>query len=206
MGTDDSERIPFKVFIVSSHSNSMCTGSKLTLRKVVTGILLGLALLLVAARMVIRFRSQRKLHLDDFVLMFACLTLIASQALLYILKIENLYWLGEIGFDAMNPQSLASILEDPEAFYRRVLKIQRMEDSSAALTWTSIFAVKICFLLFFYQLIIRLRRLLLAWKVIFGVTIFFWAYCICTTFISCPHFDRNISKSTVPFPSNSTTY
>ena len=181
----------------------MYTGSKLTLRKVVTGVLLGLALLSAAARMVIRFRSQRKLHPDDFVLMFACLTLIASQALLYILKIENLYWLREIGSEPMNPHNLASILEDPEAFYRRVFKIQRMEDSSAALRWTSIFAVKICFLLFFYQLIIRIRRLILAWKVIFGITIFFWAYCICTIFISCPHFDRNIRKPTLPFPFNS---
>lgn len=206
MGTYDSERIPLKVFIVSSHSNSTYTGSKLTLMKVVTGILLGLAILSAVARMIIRFRSQRKLQPDDFVLLFACFTLITSQALLYNLKIENLYWVGEIGFDPMNPQTLASILEDPEAFYRRALKVQRIENSSAALTWTSIFAVKICFLLFFYQLITRLPRLLLAWKVIFGITIFFWAYCICTIFISCPHFNQSISKSALPSSSNSATY
>ena len=60
--------------MVSSHFNFMYTGSKLTSNKVMTGILLGLALLLVVVRMVIRFHSHGKLHSDDFVLMFACLT------------------------------------------------------------------------------------------------------------------------------------
>ena len=158
---------------------------------------------MAAARVVIQLHSQRKLLPDDFVLMFACSTFIASQALLYALKIEDVYWLRSTAMP-MNPQNLASILEDPETFHRRVVKFQRIENYSVALTWTSICAVKISFLLFFYQLITRLRKLILAWKVIFGVTILFWAFCMGALFISCPHFSpTTTSTSALPPPINS---
>lgn len=156
---------------------------------------MGLALVMAATRMVIRFHSRGKLLPDDFVLMFACSTFIASQSLLYILKIEDIYFVGGLAFESRSPQNLALISEDPLAFYRRVFKIQRIEFSSLTLTFTSIFAVKICFLLFFYEMITRLRRFILAWKVIFGITILFWAMCTCAIIISCPHFSPNISKS-----------
>ena len=150
---------------------------------------------MAAARMVIRFRFQKKLHSDDFVLMFACLTFVASQILLYILKVNNVHWFGAVAFDP-SPQTAASIFKDPEAFGRPLSKIQHMEYSIGILTWTSIFAVKICFLLFFHQMIIRLQRLILAWRVIFGITIIFWVLCSCGFFISCPRFGQAACKST----------
>lgn len=154
---------------------------------------MGLALVMAATRMVIRFHSRGKLLPDDFVLMFACSTFIASQSLLYILKIENIYFLGELTSESMSPQILAPILEDPQAFTRRVSKLQRIEFSSFTLTFTSIFAVKVCFLLFFYEMITQLRRFVLAWKLIFGITILFWALCTCTVFITCPHFSSKLA-------------
>lgn len=125
--------------MVSSHSVSMYTGSQLTLRMVVNGTLFGLALLMATARILIRLHSQRKLHPEDFVLMFACSTFIASQVVFYILNIDNIYWQGALNFDP-NSQILTSIIEDPDAFLRRDLKAQRMQFSIVVLTWTSIFA------------------------------------------------------------------
>lgn len=61
------------------------------LRKIFNGLLVGLALVMAAAQMVFRFHAQRKLLPDDFVLIFACLTFIVSQILLYIVKMENVY-------------------------------------------------------------------------------------------------------------------
>lgn len=133
--------------------------------------------------MVIRFHSRGKLLPDDFVLMFACSTFIASQSLLYILKIEDIYFVGGLAFESMSPQNLALILEDPQAFDRRVFKIQRIEFSSLTLTFTSIFAVKICFLLFFYEMITRLRRFILAWKVILEL-LYFSGLCAHVQFLS----------------------
>lgn len=163
-------------------------------------MMLASALLMAAARIMIRFYSQRKLYLDDFVLVFACSTFIVSQALLYVITIESLYWLGALVYEPMGPQNLALILEHPEAFYRRVDKVRWLDTCSTVLTWISIFAVKICFLLFFHQLVTRLRRLMLAWKIIFGITLLFWAFCVSATFITCPRFGPSSSKSALPSP------
>ncbi len=145
---------------------------------------------MAVARFVLRLHVQRKLYPDDFVLMFACLTFIASQALLYTFKIDTLYW-----HERLNVQSFVSMLEDPELFILRIKKVLRIECSSLTLTISSIFAVKIGFQLLFYQMITRLRRLLLAWKVIFGITIIFGALCIFATLIGTLHFEAAISSS-----------
>lgn len=197
MGFIDSDIISSKAFIVSSHSTLMSSTKHLTLKKVVNSTLFGLALFLATARVVIRIHSQRNLHPDDFVLMFACLTIIASQVLLYILGIDNIYWSGAVTFDP-GPQTPALKTEDIEVYYRRISMIMRMEYSIGILTWTSIFAVKICFLLFFHQIITRIRRLIVAWKVILGITLVSWALCSCAFFISCPHFGQAACKSTLP--------
>lgn len=195
MPANDSEKIPLKVFIVSFYLVFTYIQNQLTLKKVVNVIWSVLAVFLAAARMMMRFYFQRKLHPDDFILVFACSTFIASQALLYVLRLENIYWLGALVREPMSPQTLVLMLGDFEAFYRRVAKVQRIDSSSLALTWTSIYAVKVCFLLFFYELIRRLPRLILTWKITFGITLFFWAFCISGAFISCPHFGPSSSKS-----------
>ena len=148
---------------------------------------------MAAARMTIRYHFQKKLHSDDFVFMFACLTFIASQVLLYILKVDNVHRYGAVLFEP-SLQITASIYEDPEALYRSLSKIQHMEYSIGILTWTSIFAVKICFLLFFHQMILRIRRLVVAWRVVFGITIISWVLCSCGFFISCPRFGQAARK------------
>ena len=150
--------------------------------------------------MVFRFHAQRNLLPEDFVLMFACLTCIASQILLYIIKIETVYWYETLAFGPMNPPILALMIEDPETLYPLVLRFQRMVFSCLTLTTTSIFAVKICFLLFFYEMVRRLPRLILAWKVIFGITVLLWALCTSALFINCPQFSPSAGKSAMPPP------
>lgn len=120
-----------------------------------------------------------------------------------ILKIENLHWLGGMVFEPMNPHILAFILGDPEAFHRQHSRVERMDHSRSAFTWASIFAVKVCFLLLFYDMLTRLRRLILAWKIIFGMTVLFWALCTCAIFFSCPHFAKTTTKSAIHLQSNS---
>lgn len=149
---------------------------------------------MVAIRIIIQFHSYQKRHPDDFVLMFACLTFIASQTLIFTSVIGNIYWLLEIRYNVSNPRFIAMITGDPGAFWRRFLKVQKIDAASTVLTWTSIFAVKICFLLFFYPLIKSHRKWLLAWKAIFGLTILLWAFSISSSFIGCPHFDRAVCK------------
>lgn len=132
--------------------------------------------------------------------MFACLTCTASQILLYIIKIETVYWYEALAFGPNNPQILGLMIEDPETFDLLVLRFQRMVFSCLTLTTTSIFAVKICFLLFFYEMVRRLPRLILAWKVIFGITVLLWALCTCALFMKCPQFSRSAGKSAMSPP------
>ena len=148
--------------------------------------------------MVIQFHSYRKLHPDDFVLMFACLTFIASQTLIYTSLIRNMYWVLEIGYNVKNPRILAMLTGDPDAFWRQFLLVQKTEAARSILTWTSIFAVKICFLLFFYPLITSHRKWLRAWKVIFGLTILLWAFSISSNILACPHFNKASRKLAMP--------
>lgn len=150
--------------------------------------------------MVIRFYSQRNLHSDDFVLMFACLTLTASQVLLYILGMDNIHWSGGTTFTPGGPQTPTLTIEDLEVYYRRISMIMRMEYSIGILTWTSIFSVKVCFLLFFHQIITRSRRLIVAWKVILGITIISWVLCSSASFISCPYIGQAACKSNFACP------
>ncbi len=208
MGISKSEIIPKKVFIVSFcfslsifYVMSIMIRKKITdlnREKVVNGILFGLALLTAAARMMIRFRFQKNLRSDDYVLLFAGLCLIASQVLFYILKIDNIYWFAAVMFESSLQTTPVWKFEedDPEAMYSRISMFQRMEISMGILTWTCIFAVKICFLLFFHQMITTppLRKLIVAWRVIFGITIIFWAFCCCAFFMSCSHFGEAICK------------
>ena len=149
----------------------------------------------------IRFHSQRRLYLDDFILILACLTLIASQSLFYVFTINPIFWEETLIPDPANlPKYLASVSNDPGVIYRRIVRFQKMVFAWLVLTWSSIFAVKICFLLFFYQIIKRLQRFILAWKVIVGITIFIWVFCTCAGIIGCPHFGRRTSKSALPPP------
>lgn len=155
--------------------------------------------------MVIRFHSQRKLNPDDFGLLFACSTFIASQALLYIFKIESIYLTSTVVFNP-SPQIFTSMIEDPEAFIRQGLQIQWMEISCVILTWTSIFAVKISFLFFFHQMITRVQNFIIAWRVIFGITIVFWPFCTFAVFLSCPHFGPSACKLALRSPRNPAFY
>lgn len=206
MGTSESEIIPKKVFVVSFFTPFLCLlRNKWPWKKAVNGTLFGLALLTAAARMMIRFHFQKKLRSDDFVLLFACLSFTASQVLLYILKMDNIYWLAAVLFES-SLQTPALILEGPEANYRRISISQRIHYCIGILTWTSIFAVKICFLLFFHQMITSLRILVVAWKVILGITIIFWALCSCTVFISCSNFGQATCKSILPSLPNYAPY
>lgn len=186
------DTIPLQVFMVSSHARYLCVQVYWGVTDLEEGYEwdTGLALLMAVARFVLRLHVQKKLYPDDVVLMFACLIFISSQALLYTFKIDILYW-----HERLNAQNFVSMLENPELFILRFKKVLRIECSSLILTFASISAVKICFLLLFYQMITPLRRLLLAWKVTFGITIIFGTLCICATLIGALHFDAAMSSS-----------
>lgn len=130
--------------------------------------------------------------------MFACAALIGSQVLLYVHKIDVIYYQASRVIDPITQDILfsfsSSVVDNDgndaiaKGIHRRAAKLQLILFPSLALSWTCIYAVKISFLLFFYRLITRLRRWILAWKIIFAITIVFWAFCASSVFMGCPKF------------------
>lgn len=168
----------------------------LTLNKGVVGTLFGLSILTATIRTTYRLRAYGRLLFDDFVLLFACVTLTAATGLLYSM-IPSIYWSEEIFF---NPKSNLTEMIGSEAL-ARTQRYRQLASSFLALSWATIFAVKISFLLFFLQMVDRLKKLMIIWKLVFAITTLSFCFCVCENFIACPHFGLNYSSGkSGPFP------
>lgn len=62
---------------------------------------------------------------DDFILMFGCLTFSASQIILYMVM-EDVYWDEALIFDP-SPQTIALAIVDSNAFYHPILYLQQID-------------------------------------------------------------------------------
>lgn len=114
--------------------------------KAISGALLGLSILTAAVRTVIRVRLYRRLHPDDFMLLFACVTLIAANVVVYLM-LSDLYWSEEL---LLNPgPTILAMARTPEEISGRIQSTRKTMLSFMALSWTAIYAIKLCFLLFF---------------------------------------------------------
>lgn len=131
----------------------------------------------------IRIRQHRRVYFDDIMLMFACMTLIGATILVFVMT-GTIYWDEQLSLDP-SPAVFAQALAPN--FFDRILWYQQTVFSFLTLTWTTIFAVKLCFLLFFRQMVQRLPGLMIFWKVVFGFTLLSYCVCVCGIFILCPH-------------------
>lgn len=161
----------------------------LTLSKGVVGTLFGLSILTATIRTTYRIQTQGRLLLDDFVLLFACVTLTAATGLVFVL-VPTIYWLEEIIFNP-NLNNFAAVgLE--EGLFARVLRDWRQIYAFVSLTWAAIFSVKICFLLFFLQLVDRQKNMIFICKTFFVIILIVFCFCVCRTYVACPHFGQNL--------------
>lgn len=161
--------------------------------KAITGTLFGFSILTAIIRTVYRVRSHKRLLLDDYVLIFACVTLTAANGILFSL-IPTIYWYED---SILDPNLQAIQTTDLLAvFWAQTLRYQQMAFMFLTLSWTTVFAVKLCFLLFFHQMLDRLKSLMLMWKIVLGITMFLYplAVCGCGIFIACPQLDIISSK------------
>lgn len=121
-------------------------------------------------------------------LIFACVTLTAATGILFS-TIPLVYSDEDLEISVLNPHEPPLI---PEGFPAQVLRSQQKIYSFMVLAWTTIFAVKICFLLFFVQMVDRLKKLMFIWKIAFGITMLFYCFCVSAIFIACPYFGLNL--------------
>ncbi|KAL8901078.1 MAG: hypothetical protein Q9192_000741 [Flavoplaca navasiana] len=152
-----------------------------------------LAIVGALARTIIRFLNQQLRVLDDALLVFACVCLIAATVLL-INGASSLYLI--IAFQS-NPQAAA--MTSLQQVSGTIAKVQRETYPFGVLIWLCVFAVKFCYLFFFRQLIDRLRRITVYWKITLALTSIACVFNACASFIACPEFGDNNLKCVTPY-------
>lgn len=109
-------------------------------------MLFGFAILSFFGRIIIRLASRRRLFLDDGFLALAFLCLVGGTAILYT-RISMIY----LEFSVLRGDQIAALL----AFQQidNLFEQSKWQLAYLLLLWTAVFAVKWCYLAFFYPLL-----------------------------------------------------
>ncbi|KAL9593119.1 MAG: hypothetical protein Q9219_007672 [cf. Caloplaca sp. 3 TL-2023] len=142
-----------------------------------------IAILAAAARTFIRLRPIPKITLDDIILFFACVCLVASTGLLFEL-IPRAYVLERLTFGQLDSLPFPITRLPGE-----MIKTTAILHAYTVLSWTVIYTAKFCYLVIFRALIDRLARMVVYWKAVVVTTVLLGAVCMCETFIACPYLD-----------------
>lgn len=182
--------IPYAAFTVSDSDKKLHELMMNFMLQGIIGALFGVAILIVAARIGMRWRLRQRIYLDDFFLLFglACLCGATGIILVCVRKI----FLTE----ALLVQPLFKLtFEGARSLGNTAPGIIH---SFLFLTWTVIFSVKFSFLALFRLLIQRI-----SWKITFYYwfvvvfTVLTWIYMVSEAFFVCPAFGTQISDQSL---------
>ena len=139
-------------------------------------------------RYYVRFFIQKQLSIDDGILFFGILCLIASMVLLFI-YVDDLFLV-----EALEGNTIPDNL--PVNFLEHVLDFEKLVVGAMVLTWCAIISVKFSYLFLFRKLIDRIRPMIMYWWVavaynalisIYGIIIYAYVrplYCTAISGIS----------------------
>ena len=127
-----------------------------------------------------QIRVRRRLQLDDYFLVLGCMCLTAGTVVGYV-SLKLLYFSEDLIY---NPSYLLSVLFDPNSDISS-RTVQKLLYAYPPLLWTTIFAVKFAYLAFLRQLIDRVERLVIYWRVVVGMTVFSFPICIILSAMIC---------------------
>lgn len=128
----------------------------------------------------IRFRYQKQLFLDDVFLYFGVICLCAAVGLL--LQFSEAMFMSE------------SLITAHKGSYVRskgglLIQLNKTSDAYLALTYTTLFSVKLSFLFFFRILVRRVRKMAIYWWTVLAIMIVAWPVSIVAAVApSCPVF------------------
>ena len=132
-------------------------------------------------RLVLHLKTYRRLQVDDYLLVFACICLTAVTVLSYA-NVRALYWSQILGY---NPSIMLYLDEEHVDAAAQINSYQKIYSSSASLLWTVVFAVKFAYLAFFRSLVNRLRPLIIYWRILVGLSAVSFPVCVISIYISC---------------------
>ena len=132
------------------------------------------------ARTVIRFRYQKQLSLDDAFLCFGVVCLSAAVGLL--MQFSETMYMNE----AFRTTGIYATKANWESL---MLQFNKTSDAYLALTYTTLFSVKLSFLCFFRILVRRVRKMAIYWWTVLAIMIIAWPVSIVAAVApSCPVF------------------
>ncbi|KAI3335616.1 hypothetical protein F4824DRAFT_464215 [Ustulina deusta] len=159
--------------------------------KVIVGVFFGIALLSALARGAIRFRTQRHLSLDDYLLFIATSFLVAATGLLY--KVCDGFYIDTV------------VLNDPTIFFQlspqqtdQLINNALQENIFLLLAWTATFFVKFSFLAFFKQMVWRVDKMRYYYWSIVVFTVLSYLFLSSEAFILCHDFGIQSLKCLEP--------
>ena len=135
-------------------------------------------------------RIHSRLHLDDYLLIFACVCITVGTALCYV-YIGLLYWVQELD---LNPTRSSYLLAEHVDFIADINLIERLVSAFTTIMFTAIFAVKLAYLAFFRRLIDRIRPLIIYWRVVTTITILSFPVGIILSFLGCTQTGVEVGK------------
>ncbi|CAH0031808.1 unnamed protein product [Clonostachys rhizophaga] len=166
---------------LAAKMDSLSRIKKLSFR-VSVGVLVGISVCSALARAAIRLRMRQGLWLDDYLLFFAALLLIATAGFMY-------YICDEIYLATVVRADSTLIFQLPADELTHMIDHAVQENAATLiLAWTATFFVKFSFLAFFKMLIRQVAGIKKYYWGIVIFTIFTWLFLICEPFILCPHF------------------
>ena len=140
-----------------------------------------MAIVVASIRLIMQMNIHRRLYLDDYFLIFACVSLTAGTVLGYA-NVGNLYWSEELNY---NPTFIYYLLAEHVDVAAHINLYERLYYSYPAVLWSSIFVVKFAYLAFFRRLIDRITPLVMYWRVVVGITVVSFPICIVSIYVSC---------------------
>jgi len=141
----------------------------------------GLVVLAVIAKFAIQYHHRKKPGLDDFFLVVAFSTLLASIGIIQAQCFDAMYIIYAVTHGMMLPPP-----DIIQIGYHSHIWIT----AGLMAGWTTICAVKFSFLFFFKRLIDRIRPLYIYWWVVFVFNLGVFGYGITIYYIGCPWFNQ----------------
>ena len=156
----------------------------------VLGLFCGIATVTVIVRLALRIFTRNKLQLGDYLVLFGLACLGAATYLIYdfarMIFLSNAVRLDPSVIPTFG--EIAQLMDSLKIIY-----------SFLALIWTTTFAVKLSFLVFFKKLIDRVsKKITLYYWFVVVFTVVSWMFIVSEPFILCPYFGIETGKSLQP--------
>ena len=155
--------------------------------QIVTGLSFGIAITIALARIIIRLHINKHFGLDDWLLLVACVCLSAATGFLFA-SIPTIYLIEATSLDPLGLfGNGGSGITDLDTLLIKINYFAKFNWIYLILTWSTIFAVKFGFLVFFKQLVRGLPSMYRYWKVVVGITAVVYVFSLVDGVIACPH-------------------